>query len=282
MAKKKQEKQMPEFYASCLGNPVLNYEVYYMSRMENILYTLVVFVIGGLVGLVFYGGLFKEDGDRTLATLISNVVIFLLIGFAAWKIFFPAINRSLKSKRDNKLRKQFLNLMESLVASLSSGNTVIDSFRNARSDLLNQYSEKDYIIQELTEIISGIDNGQTIEIMLMDFGARSGNEDIQNFANVIGNCYRMGGNFKDVVRKTRDVIADKMAIEDEIETKLSSNKLQLNAMCLMPIALVGLLKVTNESFSANLSSLVGVLVTTVAIGLFLAAYFWGQKIIDVR
>lgn len=282
MAKKKKEEKIPEFSRSCLGNPVLNYGIYYMSKGEKTLFTLAVFVIGGLVGLIFYGGLFKADGERTLATMISNVVVFLLIGFIAWKIFFPAINQSLKNKRDNKLRKQFLNLMETLVASLSSGNTVLESFRNARSDLLNQYSEKDYIICELTEILSGVDNGQAIESMLQDFGERSGNEDIQNFANVIGNCYRMGGDFKDVVRKTRDVIADKMAIEDEIETKLSSNKLQLNAMCLMPIALVGLLKVTNESFASNLSSVVGVLVTTVAVVLFLVAYFWGQKIIDVR
>jgi len=50
----------------------------------------------------------------------------------------------------------------------------------------------------------------------------------------------------------------------------------------MPIVLVAMLKVSSTSFAQNLSSLLGVIVTTFAIGLFIAAYFWGQKIIDIR
>lgn len=73
-----------------------------------------------------------------------------------------------------------------------------------------------------------------------------------------------------------------MAITEEINTKLMSNKLQLNAMCIMPIILVAMLKVSSTSFAQNLSSAVGVIVTTFAIGLFVAAYIWGQKIIDIR
>ena len=281
MAKKKTE-EVPQYVASPLNNDMVNYQQYYMSAKEKILYFLLVFAIGGLVGLVFYGGLFKSDGERTLATLISNVVVFCLVGGIAAKVFVPAIRASLKEKRDKALRKQFMNMLESLVASLSAGNTMADAMRNARNDLLNQYTEKDYIIIELTEILNGVNNGLTMEEMLVSFGERSANEDIQNFSNVVGNCYRMGGNFKDVVRKTRDIISDKVAIESEIETKLASNKLQLNAMSVMPIALVGLLKLSSASFAENLSSFLGVVVTTVAIALFVGAYFWGQKIIDVR
>lgn len=43
-----------------------------------------------------------------------------------------------------------------------------------------------------------------------------------------------------------------------------------------------MLKVSSTSFAQNLSSAVGVIVTTFAIGLFVAAYIWGQKIIDIR
>ena len=92
----------------------------------------------------------------------------------------------------------------------------------------------------------------------------------------------MGGDFKTVVRKTRDIISDKMAIEDEIVTKISSNKLQHNAMCLMPILLVAMLKMSSPSFAENLASFLGVLVTTAAVGIFVASYFWGRKIIDIR
>ena len=279
---KKNQQIEPQFIPSVLNNQMLNYKVYYMSFTEKLIYFLLTFIAGGVVGLIFYGGLFKSEGEATTATMISNIVVFCLIGLIAAKFFVPAIRRNLKNKRDKVLRKQFMNLLEDLSVSLAAGNTLNDSFINAKSDMQNQYSEKDIIIQELSEIISGMDNGYTLEEMMTAFGQRAGNEDIENFANVISNCYRMGGNFKDVIRKTRNIISDKIAIEEEIETKLASNKLQHNAMCLMPIALVGMLKLSSASFAANLSSFLGVIITTIAIGIFVASYFWGQKIIDIE
>ena len=279
---KKNQQIEPQFILSVLNNQMLNYKVYYMSFTEKLIYFLLTFIAGGVVGLIFYGGLFKSEGEATTATMISNIVVFCLIGLIAAKFFVPAIRRNLKNKRDKVLRKQFMNLLEDLSVSLAAGNTLNDSFINAKSDMQNQYSEKDMIIQELSEIISGMDNGYTLEEMMTAFGQRAGNEDIENFANVISNCYRMGGNFKDVIRKTRNIISDKIAIEEEIETKLASNKLQHNAMCLMPIALVGMLKLSSASFAANLSSFLGVIITTIAIGIFVASYFWGQKIIDIE
>lgn len=281
MSKKKQQIE-PQFIPSALNNQMLNYKVYYMSFTEKLIYFLLTFIIGGVVGLVFYGGLFKSDGEPTTATMVSNIIVFCLVGLIAARFFVPAIRRNLKNKRDKALRKQFMNLLENLSVSLAAGNTLNDSFINAKSDMLNQYSEKDMIIQELSEIISGMDNGHTLEEMMTAFGQRAGNEDIENFANVISNCYRMGGNFKDVIRKTRNIISDKIAIEEEIETKLASNKLQHNAMCLMPIILVGMLKLSSASFAANISSFLGVVVTTIAIAIFVSSYFWGRKIINIE
>lgn len=281
MSQKKQQNE-PQYVASVLNNKMLNYKVYYMSMSEKLLCFLLTFGAGGLVGLIFYGGLFKVEGEATTATFISDIVIFCLIGFMAAKFFIPVIRTSLKNKRDKTLRKQFMNLLDNLSVSLTAGNTLNSAFVNSKSDMLNQYSERDMIIIELNEIISGIENGHTLEEMVTAFGQRAENEDIKNFSNVISNCYRMGGNFKDVIRKTRDIISDKIAIEEEIETKLASNKLQHNAMSLMPIALVGMLKVSSASFATNLSSFLGVFITTIAIGIFVASYFWGQKIIDIK
>lgn len=279
---KKQKVIGPKFLPSPLNNNMINYKVYYMSAKEKILSFFITFLLGGIVGLIFYGGLFKSEGEATTSTYISDIVVFCLVGAIAAKIFIPTIKLNLKNKRDKKLRKQFMDMLENLSSSLASGNTVNDSFVNARTDMLNQYSEKDYIIQELSEIISGLENGITLEEMVLSFGKRSNNEDIENFSNVISNCYRLGGNFKDVVRKTRNIINDKIAIEDEIRTKLSSNKLQHNAMCVMPILLVAMLRMSSSSFSDNLSSGTGVVVTTIAVVIFVSAYFWGQKIIDIK
>ena len=272
----------PKYYASPLNNPMLNYEVYYMSAFEKVGSFLLTFILGGLAGQVFYGGLFKVDGEATVATAISNVVVFIIVGLLAAKFFVPAVNNMLKEKRDKTLRRQFMDLLECLCTSLSAGNTMHGAVMNARSDLQSQYTDSDYIMVELSEIIVGMNNGKNLEEMIANFGVRSANEDIMNFSNVISNCYRLGGNFSDVVRHTREIISDKIMVADEIETKISSNKLQHNAMALMPIALVAMLKVASPEFGNNLASLLGVVMTTVAIGIFVGSYFWGQKIINIR
>lgn len=281
MAKKKKNVE-PKYLPSPMNNDMINYKVYYMSAMEKLTYFWALFIVGGLIGQVFYGGLFKVDGEATKATYLSNFIVFLVVGAVAVKVFFPIMNENLKNKRGRKLQKQFMDLLESLSSSLAAGNTVNNAFLSAKTDLSNQYSENDFIMRELAEILTGMENGQTLENMMLDFGDRSDNEDIQNFSNVMSNCYRLGGNFKDVVRRTRDVISDKVAIKEEINTKLASNKLQHNAMSIMPIILVGMMRSLNANFAANLASPVGVVATTVAIALFVVSYFWGQKIIDIR
>lgn len=278
----KKAERGPRYIASPLNNDMINYAEYYLSVPEKILFFLLTFLAGGLAGMVFYGGLFKADGEATAATYISNIIVFIVTGCIAAKVFIPVLREGMREKRSRKLEKQFMNMLDGLASSLAAGNTVNDAFVNAKNDMLNQYSEDEVIVREISEIVLGLENGKTLEEMIAAFGARSNSEDIENFSNVISNCYRMGGNFKDVIRKTRDIISDKSAIADEITTKLASNKLQHNAMCIMPVVLVAMLKMSSSSFADNLASVVGVIVTTMAIGLFVASYFWGQKIIDIR
>lgn len=278
---KRKEKQ-PAYIMSPMQNKMVNYHVYTFSAAEKIMYFLLTFVCGGIVGLVFYGGLFKEDGNTTQATLIADGIIFVAAGVVASWIFLPTIAKQLKNKRNEKLGKQFLDLLDDLSASLTAGSTVNDSFFNAQQALLNQYSRDDMIVRETSEIITGVENGHTLGEMLDNFAKRSDNEDIENFSNVMSNCSRLGGDFKSVVYNTRFVISGKYEIQEEIETKLTSNRMQHNAMCIMPIVLVGLMKLVSPSFGQNLATPSGIAVTTVAVGIFIGSFFWGRKIIDIH
>ena len=283
MAKQKKVKlQEYQYVNSLINNAVMDYRVYVMNPMEKIIVSIALIIIGGLVGLVFYGGLFKSDGEATLATYISNLIFFMIVGLYARKMFLPISKNSRLKKRQDKLRKQFRDMMESLSASLSSGSNVLNAFNSALIDLKMQYTESDYIIIELQEIIDCMGSNVNAEEAMHFFGERSGIEDIQTFADVFEICYRRGGDMKRIVRRTYDVISDKMAINDEIETKLTSNKMQHNAMSVMPIAVVALLRVTNASFAESFATVQGVLVNTVAIVIFVSAYKYGKKIIDIK
>lgn len=280
--KKTKQAPRPQYVLNPMHNKVLDYHVYVMNGTEKLLYTLAAFVVGGLIGLLFYGGLFKKDGIATTATGISNVVVFAVMGIAAVKIFLPIRTKQLLTKRQKTLRTQFRDMLESITASLSANDTVVAAFDYAYNDMKMQYSEKAYITRELLQFVKARENNVDLEVMVEDFARRSACEDIEDFSNVFKVSYGPGGRMKDVMRQTHDLICEKMQIEDEIAAKMSSNQLELNIITFAPILIVALLRFSNDTFAENFATPAGVISMTIGLVLFVVAYRMGQKIVDVK
>lgn len=279
MAKKNKESQ---YITSALNTPMLNYNIYVMSGQEKMATILKGFVIGGIVGLTFYGGQFLDaDGCKTSATSICNMVIFVLVGIIACIIYYPMRQKQLLEKRRKELTLQFRSLLEALAVSLSTGMNMSESMISAYNDLKIQYTEDAYIVSEVKEMIDGIQNNIPVESMMVSLGDRSSIEDIKNFGIVFEICYRAGGNMKDIVKRTNSIISEKIEIAEEIETELTSNKSQFTAMMVIPVILMLLLRVMSSSFAASFATVPGVIAITIAIGIFIGAYKLGQKIMDV-
>ena len=150
--------------------------------------------------------------------------------------------QQLKDKRKKELTQQFRSLLEALAVSLSSGMNMSESLVSAFNDLKIEYSENAYIVSEVKEMIDGIQNNIPIEDMMKSLGERSEIEDINNFGTVFEICYRAGGNMKDIVRRTNNIIGEKIEIANEIETALASNKSQFSAMMVIPVVLMLMLR----------------------------------------
>ena len=282
---KKEEKEPPEpqFYTSATNMPTLNYKVYYMSKVEKLLYSLLAFAVGAGVGYLFYGGMGKNEfGEATTTTYVLNTVISCIVGAIAAKLFIPIRTKQIIDKRRKQLSVQFRDMLDSLNTSLGSGKNVPDSFSTVYGDMKLQYEEGAFILNELEIILSGMQNNIAIEDMLYDFGTRSGIDDIKSFADVFKISYRKGGNMKDIIRNTHAILSDKMEIKEEIETTVSASKMEQKIVLVMPILIIGMVKVVSQEFAANFTTFAGIASTTVAIVLFIAAYFIGKKILDIK
>ena len=273
----------PQFIPSALNTPMINYNEYYMNGTEKFLTFLVCFVCGGLVGLIFYGNQFlDEDGNTTRASMIGNIFIFVIVGLIAVKVLFPMRTEQLRAKRRNELREQFRSFLGTLAVSLSSGMNMMDSLLSSYDDLRLQYSDKAYIVFEVKEMIDGMQNNVPIEQMMSSLGERSSIDDIKSFGVVFDLCYRAGGNMKDIVRRTSDIISEKIEIEAEIDTALTSNKSQFMIMMIIPVGMVLMIRTMMSSFASSFSTVPGVIAMTVAIGIFIGAYKLGTKLMDIK
>lgn len=280
---KKKKEQEPQFYMSATHIPTLNYKVYYMKPMEKILYFLLAFAVGAVVGYLFYGGIGKDAyGQPTTVTNTLDILIPSIVGAVAGKVFLPIRTQQIINKRRKQLNIQFRDFLDGVTTSIGAGNNVMNSFEMVYEDLKVQYPEDAFIIKELEVILSGVHSNIDIEDMLLDFGTRSGNDDIISFANVFKICYRKGGNIQQVVRSTHEILSQKMEIVEDIETIVSGSKLDQMILIVMPIALIAIIKVMSPEFAANFVSVSGLISTTVAIGLFVASYFIGKKLMNIK
>ena len=281
--KKKEIVQEPEYFMSATNMPTLNYRVYNMKPVEKVLTFLIAFVVGALVGYLFYGGIGKDEfGQPTTLTWVLNILIPSVIGFVAGRLFVPMRVKSVIEKRRKELNHQFRDMLEALTTSLGAGKNVNDSFFAVYEDMKVQYDSDAYILKELEVIISGIHNNVAIEDVLQDFGNRSDIDDIKSFANVFKISYRKGGNIKDIIRNTHNILSDKMEIAEDIETLVTSNKMEQNIMIVMPIALIGVIKMMSPEFAANFVTPTGIISTTVSIVIFVVAYFVGKAVLDIK
>ena len=283
MRKKEKQVQAPAFEISGTNRKMINYQVYEMTANEKAIYFLIAFVIGAAVAYLFYGGIGKDEyGNPTVLTYILDVAIMLIVGFLAGKFFLPIRRNQIIEARKKKLRKQFVDLLDSLATSISSGKNIPNAFIAAKEDLLVQYDADAFIVQEVDNIIAGINNNLDIGGMLLNFGERSGLTDIRTFGRVFETAVSKGANMKEVIRNSHVIISNKCEIEGEIETKVASNKNEQNIMVIMPVILIMMIKFAGSDFATNFTTPTGILSTTVAIGMFVGAYMLGRKILKIE
>ena len=259
---KKKEPYVPK---TGVMEDAVDYNVYTLRPIERILALVVGLAAGFAVGWVFY------------ESLVLSIILALICAY-----FAPGLWRKRQiSKRKDKLLLQFREMLESMYTSLGAGGNVYEAFQSAEGDMATRFGEGSMIVEELKLVNNGILHNYREEEMLLNFGERSGLEDIISFAEVFEVCNRKGGDIREVIRSTRTILSDKIEVAQDIKTAVTSQTTEQNAMLVMPVIFVFLLK-NMGSDMVDLTSPTGRVTTTVAIILFAVAYFMSRKILNIK
>lgn len=240
-----------------------DYAVYHMDLKETIVGALMGVGVGAVVVQIFFGIIFFT---------ILLIPVYIMGGVIVYR-------RVLLNKRKEKLIRQFRDMIESVSSSLGSGRNISDSFMGALKEMETQYGAKAYIVDELKNIVVGLENNINIEVLLQDFAERSHDENVHNFADVFEVANRRGGNIRHIIFETKNVINDKITVEQDIQTIISGKKNELTIMMIMPLIVV------NMTGSATGSSGGGALmfsIKIVAFCIFILAYVVGQMMMKIE
>ncbi|MNN51498.1 hypothetical protein D3C81_1661350 [compost metagenome] len=137
-------------------------------------------------------------------------------------------------------------------------------------------------MRELAIICARMDYGQPVEEALLDFSRRAALEDIDNFADVFTTCKRSGGDLVEVVRRTSNLIGEKLEISQEIGVMIAQKRFEAKAMLAAPILFLLFMQMTSPDYMLPLHQGVGLLISGLALLLYAVCAWLMLKIIDIR
>jgi tight adherence protein B len=244
-----------------------DYSVSPSGFSDHFLAFLVGFVTGFAVLFIFY-----------------QIIILSAVGGAVYGTIniMVSAQRAI-TKRKQKLRVQFFDLLEAMSVAMRAGSPPLKALESAREDLSLIYSNSSDIMVELSIIIGRFNNAVPLSEAFSDFAKRSGLEDIASFASIYATIEGKSSRADEIVRDTQQIIADKMEIEMEIDTMMTAAKSEVNIMLFMPLIILGVIGYAGAGFMDVIyTTTVGRIVSTGGLIVFIASFIMARKFSNIK
>lgn len=243
-----------------------NYDVYRFTKTEFMKYLFQSIFLCVLVDYLFYQ-------SYLLIPFLLPVPFFYL----KWK------KKERIQERRKQLNYQFKDALNSLCVAIQAGYSVENAISACTRDLERLYKKEDDIMEEFHYIESQQKVSVPVEELLLDFGSRSGVEDIENFASVFYSAKRTGGDMTRILQKAARILGDKIDVKKEIEAALAARKSEQLIMSLMPAGIIVYLQATSPGFLSVLyGNPFGIITMTICLLIYGGAYLLGLKIVDIE
>lgn len=242
------------------------YDRYVFNWKETVLCFLKSAAVTGAFSYVFY---------RTWIGLLALPAVMYLE--------FSAERKRKLRERKERLAVQFMDAMAAASSSMQAGHSVENAFLEAEREISALYGRDSEMAKEMRLIRKGLKNQIPLEEMLLGLGERSHVEEIRDFSEVFAVAKRLGGNLKEIIRRTTELTGQRMEVEREIQTVLSSRKYEQKVMTAIPFLLFGYIQLTSRGFFDVLyHNAAGIFVMTVCLLLYLAACALAGRLLEIR
>lgn len=197
---------------------------------------------------------------------------------------YPFYERErLKKQRLQKLADQFKEAMVVLASSLSAGFSVENALVVSRDELVVLYGADGMIVREFSYMIQQIRTNQPIEKVLEDFAARTGIDDIRSLSEVFSVAKRSGGDLGGIMRRTAEIIRDKMQVKEEIRTMTASKQFEQKIMNLIPFFIVFYVESSSPRFFDQMyETNLGRALMSVCLVVYVVSFLMARKILDIE
>lgn len=243
-----------------------DYGIYRYAPKELLKYVIESVTLCALIDYLFYQSVW-------VMVLLMPVPVFYL----KWK------KKSLIHERKKQLNYQFKDALNAMNVAVQAGYSVENAVSACVRDLEQLYGTGTDILEEFRYMEAQQHVSVPIEELFLDFGARSGVEDIENFASVFYTAKRTGGDMGNVIQKVSRMLGDRIDVKKEIEATLAAKKSEQFIMSLMPAGIILYLRLTSPGFLDVLyGNPFGICAMSMCLAIYLGACWMGRKIVDIE
>lgn len=244
----------------------IEYKTYELSRREWTLYGIEGILLTAVLDYVFYR-----------SALLC--VLFIPAG-----LFFPlALKKKLKQKRTEKLRGEFKDAILAVASGLNAGYSVENAFSVSLKEMEEIHGRDSMIAKEIRLILRKVRLNLTFEDALGDFAARSGLDDVKNFADVFLAARKSGGELMRIIARTAEIIGEKIRIQEEILTATASKRMEQKIMSGIPVLIVIYIELTSPGFFRILyTTLGGRLLMTICLAVYLMSCWLADYFLEIE
>lgn len=225
-------------------------------------------MLGGTIGWLFY------DSIIASSLLAATVACFS----PTWW----------KSKRRRKEREellyQFQQAVTAMSSSLASGRSIEQAIKQCIGDLRMMYPSEDArMISELKRVEARMSYGEPVDKCLYELAERTDLEEIRQFVEVLTVCKRTGGNMREVMRKTGDVLRDKIEVNRDLVILVASKRWEAKALAAAPIVFLLFLKWSSPEYMLPLyETMKGRMLMSGALLLFFGCFLALARIVNIK
>lgn len=221
---------------------------------------------------------------------IIGIITYLfynsLVGFL---FLLPCTIPLYKEEKEKYQRKQaaimdeqFKEALICLLAALKAGYSIENAFIEAQKDMEYRFGKSNQMVKELMYMNRQVKNSIPIDHLLEDFARKTKSKDIMDFSDVFKIARRSGGDLGKMMERTISIISSRIELRQEINLLVASKKYEQQIMNFVPAGIIMYIRLTNPGyFDALYGNVVGIIIMTIALGIYYFAYRLSEKILMI-
>ena len=180
------------------------------------------------------------------------------------------------------LEYQFYDVLQGLYTAVRAGYSMERAVSECKKEIQQIYGKKNDFVDELIFMEKQMRLGIPVEQLFMDFGQRSGVEDIQYFGEIFQIARRSGGDLGQIIEKLAKVLGEKSRVRKEIDVAISGKRFEQMIMSIVPGGIIFYMQITSDGFLDVLyHNIFGALVMSGCLIIYIFSFWMGRKIIRI-